>query len=683
MQFKLSFFVQASIAILIILWSVFSMRWVLTVKYDPSYYTDWYGHSQWQIPLSPRIMGDAELYQVSGYSLASGGDAFQINPETPPLIKYMYGFSLLKTSNPYFVSLAFYFLSIISFGCLSLLAFPKNHQTRFLAVLLFLLNPLFFSQIGQVGLDLPQMCFLILHCVFLFLAIQQNKTKRAIFYLVSATFLGAFAGTKIGFFLPVILGVDAWILFRSKQLKWSMLLILGCVLTYVLSYFPYFLQGHTLVDWFIAQKWIVHFYLASHIMFWPGMIFPSLLVGYFFHWTNGLTPIKEWTIVWPLSLGVFSTFLTRNLSQLHKAGLKNQDLFWQYMLLLTAGLLFSCAIIPFWPRYLMLVMPFLLLLVAQFLSPHRKICLLIISILTIQFLWYSFPQPQEMVKISTDAWRAGSYPEIYNFTSQETQDHITRQNFVYTLQSVQSHLEDPSISITSQVPAVFPWQNTLSVPLQVTYQTNIGNLVVPSELHLVRENNQWRVAWQWQNVLPSFDSYSQVILSKDQPPVGTLTTQDHFILSQGGLWPFISIIPNKLRDSEQTNDLLTQLTYAHGPEIRVALFVTHPGSASVPIGFLRPFYSTDIFQELKKDSATVVDQRFTRVYDTNISQPPSLNLVQDMEKAHPELNGQLGGKITIIKPSGERIVILQKDAQAGQNFTLSQTFMELFQRPNR
>src|SRR5260221_1998895 len=239
MKSKIVFFLERiwpTIAVTgLILWSFFAYRWILVSHFDYTYFKDWYDHSQWQITLSPRIMGDAELYQLSGYSLVTGGDPFQISPEVPPLVKYAYGYAILWTGNPYVASAIFYFLSIISFGWLSLLAFPKNTSARLLSLFLFLLNPLFFSQIGQVGLDLPQMCFLLFHCIFLLLAVRNShqRISRTFLYVLSGIFLGAFVGSKIGFFAPMIFLVDSWLLWRSKQLKWLLPLSAGAATTYV------------------------------------------------------------------------------------------------------------------------------------------------------------------------------------------------------------------------------------------------------------------------------------------------------------------------------------------------------------------------------------------------------------------------------------------------------------------
>src|SRR3989344_7148489 len=63
-------------------------------KYDTAYWKDRYEHSQWQLPLSERIIGDDGLYAYAGYKLVHGLDPTIISAEVPPVGKYIFGFSI-------------------------------------------------------------------------------------------------------------------------------------------------------------------------------------------------------------------------------------------------------------------------------------------------------------------------------------------------------------------------------------------------------------------------------------------------------------------------------------------------------------------------------------------------------------------------------------------------------------
>ncbi len=702
MKLKKTFFPQSKIfwislisIVAIIFWSIFSFRWIFSYRFDSVYFKDLYDHSQWQIPLSPRTMGDSELYQMSGYSLVTGGSPFGINPEVPPLVKYMYGLAIVWSGNPYLASLFFYLASVGAFAGLSWFVLNKNLKLTFLAALFYLVNPLFSAQIGQIALDLPQMCFLFFHCVFLFLAIQPHSKKFSSefsLFFVSGLFLGAFTASKIGFFLPIILLADMWILWKSKRLPWFAL-ILGMIgITYAGTYFSYFLQRHTPIEWLKAQKWMIQFYRSSKVVYMKGMIFPSLLVGYFTHWTAGLTYIKEWNISWPISLVTLFTAAAGMMRSMflavqrktffHRSTNVSQHLFAQYVFVLTVGLIFLNAMIPFWPRYLMLVVPFLLLLLVQQIGKYTKFLILILLIVTAEFIWYSFPQPQEIVSLSMSAWENLSYPEVYNFTSSSTQSTVSRSEFIHELQTVQIALHDPKITILlPEIPSVLPWQNSIDVPIKVMYTTALGKIDVPSSLHLVRERNQWRIDWQWQSVLPQLEPHDQVQMIKVIPEHGNLVTKDGTIIpfSQPKPALFISVIPDKVQNSEDLNNILQTVIDISGLPIRIALYVTHPGNAVVPIGFRKADYNQANFEKISKDPSVSIDQTTERIYEAGSFKSPDTTPLQNLELSYPEVMGKLGGNIVLTKPSGKKITIFQKEAVPGKKVTLEKTYQEFVQ----
>src|SRR6185295_1531050 len=58
---------------------LFFKQALLLDKYDTSYWKDRYEHSQYQLPLSQRIIGDDGLFSYAGYRIAQGDAPFSIN----------------------------------------------------------------------------------------------------------------------------------------------------------------------------------------------------------------------------------------------------------------------------------------------------------------------------------------------------------------------------------------------------------------------------------------------------------------------------------------------------------------------------------------------------------------------------------------------------------------------------
>ena len=114
----------------------------LSKEYDVSYWKDRFEHSQWQLPLSKRIIGDDGLYAYAGYKLISGSDPAVISPEVPPVGKYIFGVSILLFNNPVYASILFGVSTLILFYFLCKKLFASRSFALFLTTVLFL-DPLF------------------------------------------------------------------------------------------------------------------------------------------------------------------------------------------------------------------------------------------------------------------------------------------------------------------------------------------------------------------------------------------------------------------------------------------------------------------------------------------------------------------------------------------------------------
>lgn len=339
-------------------------------KFDKNASYKKYYQSQWVIPESKTPISDEDLYQVAGYELVTTGTHFKINPEVPPLGKLLFGWSILLFKNPFIISFILYLISSLLF--FSITGFiTKNIYLRFVALLLFITDPLISSMAYMTLLDLPQLVAMLAHIWILFMLInKKNLTiSTTILYaiLLGITF-GAFAAIKIALLSGVILAADTVILLRKKQLISLIILIAVSSLTYIATYFSYFMQGHSVIELLKAQKWMLTFYMESKAKPVYGTVFSSILTGYIKGWHEGATwdRVKEWSFMWPIIfLGSFS-FLFVQLKQV----LKNNYLLYSYILII--GLLGIYVIIPFFARYLVLVIPLFILCSIPFIENLLK-----------------------------------------------------------------------------------------------------------------------------------------------------------------------------------------------------------------------------------------------------------------------------------------------------------------------
>jgi len=130
-------------------------------------------------------IADEILFSYAGWYYVNGGSPILVNPENPPLGKYIVGFSIRLLNNEKFPSLIFGFLSLFSLFLLSR-QFLKWSWLAFLPVVIFAWGKLFQEQWLYVPLfELFALTFL--NFAFYFFIKAQSDKK---YFWLSSFFLG-------------------------------------------------------------------------------------------------------------------------------------------------------------------------------------------------------------------------------------------------------------------------------------------------------------------------------------------------------------------------------------------------------------------------------------------------------------------------------------------------------------
>ena len=166
-------------------------------------------------PCKRLFLSDEEIYLSTGYLYAKGADPSLFNFEHPPLIKYLFGYSIILFSNPYFAQVSLGVLFLIVFYYLALKIY-KSRNVAILASILILIDPLFLDVSSRPLLDLGQTLFMLLY----FLSVFFWKEK----FILQGLFLALFAGTKFWitplFFVFFFYGYKIYI----KKIHWKMII---------------------------------------------------------------------------------------------------------------------------------------------------------------------------------------------------------------------------------------------------------------------------------------------------------------------------------------------------------------------------------------------------------------------------------------------------------------------------
>lgn len=400
-------------------------RWIFAFKFEPEYWENYYYTSQWNIPNSKRLISDEGVYRYIGYRLVNGENPFNVDYWVPPMGKYWYGVGAKYLQNPYLISFAFYLLSILVFGLLSKLIFKKDN-TRWLAIYLWTINPLVVEQVWQTMLDLPMVLFFLTHIYFLF---KFNKNKNIKNLFLAGIFLGLTAGTKPAYFIPMIGLIDWWWIFITQQknrFKNMFLYLFFVIGGYVLSYTCYWIVHPNPIPWIRLHEKVINFQKGNGGSHDVLNIFRTIFLDkYKGFWVGGKEMVvKNWSLVLPIG----TILLVKNTLFFKKTLKQNSQIV--YLSLIGVGYILMCLKIDFWPRYLLFLLPVLILLVVDFFK-NKSLILVLLLISYLPWLNYNFfPKSNEIIEEWNKTINAKHYRDAYRLLNKDSRQKIDEKNWL-------------------------------------------------------------------------------------------------------------------------------------------------------------------------------------------------------------------------------------------------------------
>ncbi len=657
---------------LLLLFQFFSYQNKLSQKFDLHYLRDLYDHSQWSIPTSIRPIGDAELYQVAGYELVKNNSFYKINPEVPPLGKYLYGLSIVSFNNPYITSLILWILTIGMFFLVTRTFFQNTFLTL-ISLLLFVSEPLLISESMTTMLDIPQLLVLLVHIYAILKLVERRKQtlKFYLFTVLAGITLGAFISIKIALFSPIIILVDTIFLWKNRKILAVIPIIAVSGTAYILSYLPYFLAGNTFVDFIRAQKWMLNFYLTSTAKPIPGMVILSLVSGWIKGWNNDSVwmRIPEWTIlrlIYLLTLVTAAYRLVRN-------GLNGDNKF-TYLIYLSLGLLAAYSFVPFFHRYLVLVIPLFILLFTQEVIKHKKIPIVIIfTIFAIQFFLFYNPSPAESIKRMTYTWQNGTYQDLYSYLDQKTQVQTKQYEFWEKLALLERDLGVTKKTVSITIPRYNPLQSTVEGKASITYHTKIGLINHSTPVTLSKKGTSWKIDWNMNGILPGFDVNDKIISHYQEGHYGNLALKDGTILITEENRPFFSVIPKNIRNESILVSQLAFLTGLQKHEVEHFYKANAVPDSIIDIGILKPELSRNYISTIDLDKDILVTYKKGKFYNASFQTKEAVQRLRynDILYSH-RINPMLGGKLEIMKQDGRRQVLLERNKVDGENVVIDE-----------
>lgn len=540
---------------------IYSHRANYLQPFDTSYWKDRFEHSQWVLPLSRRTIGDDALFSYLGYRMVLGDDPTTVNAETLPIGKYLIGLSIIYFGNPSYYALFTGIFTLIAFFGLSKKLFHQNYIAIVLTSLLAL-EPLFFTQLHNAWIDLLQLFLLLSHWLLLLSVQKRLSMDGLLLALTSGISLGLFTETKLPITVPIIIAVDIVIIWKNK-IDWKYIapMVAGFTIAILASYTRFFLVGNSIQQFITVQKYIASFYLSSHLTFHFLSVWQTLIIGkYPSIYGDRFEIVTQWTITWLI-------LFVNALSVLYWT-IKEKVIFLICLIVFAIGSLALFSFIPFYPRYLTLVIPFLYILFGFTLmklsaSKYSNVLLLLL-VTTIAFTNWRllYPSSESTVNQFFHNMSYKFFQDIYAEDITLNSKNISQYRFRRLITKVLHDAGIEYIEYTKgEVKKVSHDKEV--IPVIVTYKTRLlGSFTEKKEIIVVRENNKWKIVWDWDFVLNDFQPNYSVTSTITPGKRGTIRDQNSAVLAQDKLGYLMQVDISKVEWSREKEMLQTLSRYA-------------------------------------------------------------------------------------------------------------------------
>ncbi len=670
---------------------VFANRAQLFSHFDEPYWQDKYEQSHWKLPLSPRVIGDDGLYLYEGYRLIRGGDLLSANAEVPPLGKYLIGASIVLLGNGYLYGFITTSLLVVTTFLLTK-KLLGNSVSAFWVALLLATDPLITNQFTLTMMDALQALTVVLFFLSLFSLTSGNVRRNFLGAGLSGVVLGLFAEVKLPIFAPVLGGIGVYYFWqRTKNWRLIMAFIIGAVSGYLIPYTWYFIQGHSIIEWLKLQKWMISFYRGSNISPTWGSSIATLFTGQYQNlFTHFWERASEWSPTWGF------VFLLSILTFI--AGLRKKNYHSPLLLISGAALCMVVvyAVIPFWTRYLVLVLPLLYISGGAALSQTKRgVLFFVLSVMTIANIASSlpilFPPSTNTVNLVMYEIHNKFFADLYEHLTTESKSRVSREDFRRQGMMLMDGGEIEQILLDPIVPGIHEDNNTFTLYADATFFTRrLGKFTHKITIPFIREQNRWRIEWQWDMLIPGYTDGSTLETTVVPAKRGAIVGSDKKPLAEDVLGSTVWVTP-ALRKQEEEERLLSLLETIFGGRVpKVALHQRIVGNTRpnvpVAIGVMPHLMNDPNIAALATVSGVSFTPAFTRItypnaivdignlhntlYDECCSYLYSTNSydgISGVEKVkNNELKGFNGGNIVLKDTSGTVIrTLLSIEARNG------------------
>jgi hypothetical protein len=434
-------------------------------------------------------------------------------------------------------------------------------------------------------------------------------------------------------------------------------------------------------------------YLQSQLKTHVGAIWLTLLAGKFPDLVTGsLMNISQWWILWPIMTisGVIMAILV--------LPSKRISIFNKGLSIFVLATLAVYTIIPSYPRYLVLLLPFLYLFGVKFMQIVIKknrmmfLCLILLIYGLVNAFFFLLPKPD--IPLNGFYYNLSHlfFQDIYQEDISNINDlGLTRNQFRDIAGKALDGAKIKEIDVKELSKNIPIFASEGSVKIREEYKTqDLGEFYEDKTIKLVKQNDEWKIKWDWSLVfngfLPNYKMETQIIPGKR----GSIISNNGMYLAEDVDGYLISVNPEKINLSKEQLMLKTFSAYGYkdGVNFQNAYLENVLPSSSVPIfttsqdlshenkdnllsfpGITLSTYKSRVFTNINPMS---IDNLFYKECCTRIYSSYNYHGIKGLEEQYDStLWGYSGGKILLEDSKGAIIrVVFVKDKKDGRDVIL-------------
>lgn len=176
--------------------------------------------------------------------------------------------------------------------------------------------------------------------------------------------------------------------------------------------------------------------------------------------------------------------------------------------------------------------------------------------------------PREVAEAFLSAWNNGDYDSMYGRISAQSQGRTSSVVFAELYAAVVNTITQTGV--TYNIKTVTEQGLTAAIIYDATLQSSIfGEIPDPDRtMRLIREGEQWRVAWSTLDILDGYAPGSRLEIAQTRPTRGSIYDRNwEFLVEQGGTVVELYITRQNIPELDMCVDVLATLTHRRRNDI--------------------------------------------------------------------------------------------------------------------